>query len=73
VISLNKQESRNKSNILLIIITLVVLDDVKPPFAVERNADVVVVAICGYHSRLFQNIVHPVHLVNQTAVYICMA
>jgi len=71
VISLNKQESRNKSNILLI--TLVVLDDVKPPFAVERNADVVVVAICGYHSRLFQNIVHPVHLVNQTAVYICMA
>ena len=71
MISLNKQESRNKSNILLI--TLVVLDDVKPPFAVERNADVVVVAICGYHSRLFQNIVHPVHLVNQTAVYICMA
>jgi len=43
--------------------TLSFFDDVEPLFVVQRNADVVVIVICGDHSRLFENVVDPVHLI----------
>jgi len=42
--------------------TLSFFDDVEPLFVVQRNADVVLILVCSYYSRLLENIVDPVHL-----------
>jgi len=46
---------------------------VEPLLVVERNADVVFLAICSYHSRLFENVIYPVHLMHTEDNHICLS